>query len=84
MENGTASTLRKFENKFLTLKECTVLSIHQKYDEELRNSITEKRDPSNSAPHGRPLMLGKLYLMVQENYLWLYSLRHFLLFNTMM
>lgn len=39
IENGTASTLRKFKNKFPTLKESAVRSICQKHQEELRKSI---------------------------------------------
>ena len=39
MENGTASSLRTFKNKFLSLKKSTVWSIRQKYEEELSKSI---------------------------------------------
>ena len=68
-EYGTSSTLRNFKNTFPNLKESTVRSIRQKYEEELRQSLKEKRDPTKSltpAQRGRPLMLGKIDLMVQD------------------
>ena len=68
-EYGTSSTLRNFKNTFPNLKESTVRSIRQKYEEELRQSLKEKRDPTKSltpTQRGRPLMLGKIDLMVQD------------------
>ena len=40
-----------------------------KYEEELRQSLKQKRDPKSKLPttrRGRPLMLGKINLMVQN------------------
>ena len=68
-EHGTASTLRKFKNEHPELKESTVRGIRLKYEEELRRALKEKRDPKSSLStqqRGRPLMLGKIDLMVQE------------------
>ena len=44
-EYGTASTLRRFKNTFPNLKESTVRSIRQKYEEELQKAVKEKSDP---------------------------------------
>ena len=46
--------------------------MRQKYEEELRQSLKEKREPKTKLPtarRGRPLMLGKIDLIVQ-NYIW--------------
>ena len=54
----------KFKCSFPNLKEGTVLRIRQKYDEELRLALKQKRYPMktrNPAPRRRPLMLGKLH-----------------------
>ena len=59
----------KFKNSHPQLKESTVRDIHQKYEEELRQALTEKREPKSSlspGQRGRPLMLGKIDLMVQD------------------
>ena len=43
--------------------------MRQKYEEEIRQSPKEKREPKSKLPtarRGRPLMLGKIYLMVQN------------------
>lgn len=53
------------------LKESTVRGMHLKYEEELRNALKEKQDPRSALPagqHKRPLLLGKIDLIVQ-NYL---------------
>ena len=62
---STASTLRKYKDEFLQLNESTVRSMRQKYDEESRQSLKEKRKLP-TARRGRPLMLGKIDLMVQN------------------
>ena len=66
-EYGTASTLKKLKNAHPQLKEyCR--GIRLKYEEELHQASREKRDlkSSLSIGRGRPLMLGKIDLMVQE------------------
>ena len=68
-EYSAASTLRKYKGEFSQLNENTVRSMRQKYEEELRQSLKKKREPKTKLPtarHGRPLMLGKIYLMVQN------------------
>ena len=68
-EYSAASTLRKYKGEFPQLNENTVRSMRQKYEEELRQSLKKKREPKTKLPtarHGRPLMLGKIYLMVQN------------------
>ena len=70
-EYSTASTLRKYKGEFPQLSESTVRSMRQKYEEELRKALQQKREPRCTLPagrRGRPLMLGKIDLMVQ-NYL---------------
>ena len=60
--------MRKFKCTFPNLKESTVRSIPQKY-EELRQALKRKRDLIkilNPAPGGTPLMLKKLDKMVQD------------------
>ena len=60
--------MRKFKCTFPNLKESTVRSIPQKY-EELRQALKRKRDLIkilNPAPGGTPLMLEKLDKMVQD------------------
>ena len=45
--------------------------MQQKYEEELRQSLKEKREPKTKLPttrRGRPFMLGKIDLMV-PNYI---------------
>ena len=59
----TASTLRRFKCFFPNLKESTVRNIHQKYEEGLRQTLKQKRDPMktlNPATRARLLMLRKL------------------------
>ena len=68
-EYSAASTLRKYKGEFPQLKESTVCSMWQKYEEKLRQSLKEKREPKTKLPTarcGRPLMLGKIDLMVQS------------------
>ena len=68
-EYSAASTLRKYKGEFPQLNESTVRSMRQKYEEELRQSLKEKREPKTKLPtarRGRPLMLGKIDLMVQN------------------
>ena len=68
-EYSAASTLRKYKGEFPQLNESTVRSMRQKYEEELRQWLKKKREPKANLPtarHGRPLMLGKIYLMVQN------------------
>ena len=70
-EFGAASTLRKFKVEFPQLRESTICSIRSKYDEELKVALKQKREPKSALPvrqRGRPLMLGKIDLMV-HNYL---------------
>ena len=66
---SAASTLRQYKGEFPQLNESTVRSMRQKYEEELRQSLKEKREPKTKLPtarRGRPLMLGKIDLMVQN------------------
>lgn len=83
-EHGTASTLRKFKNLFPNLKESTVRSIRKKCEEELKQSLKEKRDPNKSiatAPRGRPLLLGKIDSMVQDYLRVIFFLLMFIYYN---
>lgn len=64
------STLRKFKCSFLNLKESTVQSIRQKYEEEIQKALKRKCDPMtvlNQAPRGRRFMLEKLDKMFQDH-----------------
>ena len=66
-EYSTASTLLKYKDEFPLLNESTVRSMRQKYEEELRQSLKEKRESKTkltTARRGRPLMLGKIDLMI--------------------
>ena len=68
-EYSTASMLRKYKGEFPQLNESTVRLMRQKYEEELRQSLKEKREPKTKLPSarcGRPLMLEKIDLMVQN------------------
>ena len=68
-EYSTGSTLRKYKGEFSQLNESIVRSMRQKYEEELCQSLKEKREPKTKLPtarRGRPLMLGKIDLMVQN------------------
>ena len=68
-EYNRASTLRKYKDEFPLLNESTVRSMRQKYEEELRQSLKEKRESKTkltTARRGRPLMLGKIDLMIQN------------------
>ena len=70
-EFGTASTLQSFKAEFPQLMESTVRSIRSKYEEELKVALKQKRKAKSTLPvgqHGRPLMTGRIDLMVQ-NYL---------------
>ena len=70
-EFGTASTSRRFKAEFPQLRESIVRSIRSKYAEELELAIKQKREPKSTLPvgqRGKPLMLGKIDLIVQ-NYL---------------
>lgn len=70
-EYSTASTLRRYKDEFPELSESTVRTMRKKYEEELRNALRQKRQPSTTleaARRGRPLLLGQIDLMVQ-NYL---------------
>lgn len=70
-EYSTASTLRRYKDEFPELSESTVRTMRKKYEEEIRNALRQKRQPSNTlktARRGRPLLLGPIDLMVQ-NYL---------------
>ena len=66
---SAASTLRKYKGQFPQLNESAVRSMRQKYEKELRQSLKEKQEPKTKLPTarlGRPLMLGKINLMVQN------------------
>ena len=68
-ECSTASTLRKYKGEFPQVNESTVRSMRQKYEEESRHSLKGKRERKTKLPtarRGRPLMLGKIDLMVQN------------------
>ena len=70
-EFGTATTLRRFKAEILQLRESTVSSIRSKHEQELKVALKQKREPKSTLPvgqRGRPVMLGKIDLMVQ-NYL---------------
>ena len=70
-EFGTASTLQRFKAEFPQLRESTVRLIRSKYEEELKVALKQKRESKSTLPvgqRGRPAMLGKTGLMVQ-NYL---------------
>ena len=61
--------LRKYKGGFPQLNESAVRLMWQKYEEELRQSLKEKGKPKTkltTARHGRPLMPGKIDLMVQN------------------
>ena len=68
-EFGTASTLRRFKAEFPQLRKSTVCLIRSKYEEELKVALKQKREPKSTLPvglRGRPLILGKIDLMVQS------------------
>ena len=68
-EYSAASTLRKYKGQFPQLNESAVRSMRQKYEKGLRQSLQEKREPKTKLPtarRGRPLMLGKIDMMVQN------------------
>ena len=68
-EYSAESTLQKYKGQFPQLKESAVRSMRQKYEKELHQSLKEKRKPKTKLPtarNGRPLMLGKIDLMVQN------------------
>ena len=68
-EFGKASTLRRFKGEFSQLGKSTVCSMRSKYKEELKVPLKQKREPKSTLPvgqSGRPLMLGKIDLMVQN------------------
>ena len=70
-EYSAATTLRVYKGEFPQLNESTLCSMQQKYEEELRQSLKEKREPKTKLPttrRGRPFMLGKIDLMV-PNYI---------------
>ena len=48
-----ASTLRKYKGEFPQLNESTVRSMRQKYEEELWQSLKEKREPKTKLPTAR-------------------------------
>ena len=68
-EYSAASTLLKYKGEFPQLNESTVRSMRQKYKEEIRQSLKGKQEPKTkltNARRGKPLMLGKINLMVQN------------------
>ena len=67
-EYSAATTLRVYKGEFPQLNESTLCSMQQKYEEELRQSLKEKREPKTKLPTTRPFMLGKVDLMV-PNYI---------------
>ena len=69
-EFGTASTLQRCKAEFLQLRESTVRSIRSKHEEELKVALKQKREPKSTLPvgqRGRPVMLGKIDLMLQNH-----------------
>ena len=68
-EYSTANTLRKYKGEFRQLNEGTVRLMQQKYEEELGQSLQEKRELKIKLPtarRGRPLMLGKIGFILQN------------------
>ena len=81
-DRGTAITLRRFKAEFPRLRWSTVRSIRSKHEEELKVALKPKGEPKSTLPvgqRGRPLMLGKIDLMVQ-NYLSVYVFINRLIF----
>lgn len=61
-ENGATCTVRKYKKQFPKLNESTVRSMKQKYEEELKRAVHEKREIQNvitQKKRGRPLLLGE-------------------------
>ena len=68
-EYSVASTLQKYKGEFPQFNESIARSMRQKYEEGLRQSLKEKQEPKTKLPtarRGRPLMLGKIDLMVRN------------------
>ena len=61
-ENGATSTARKYKKQFQKWNESTARSMKQKYEDELKRAVREKREIQKAIKQdkrGRPLMLGE-------------------------
>ena len=62
-----ASTLRKYKGKFPQLNESTICLMRQKYEEQLRQPLKEKRELKTKFPTarcGRQLMIRKVEFII--------------------
>ena len=61
-ENGATFTVRKYKKQFQKLNESTARSMKQKYEDERKRAVHEKREIQKDIKQdkcGRPLMLGE-------------------------
>ena len=78
-ENGATSTVRKYKKQFSKLNESTARSMKQKYEEERKRAVREKREIQKvikQDKRGRPLLLGEeLDTKILQSYLKAVRLR---------
>ena len=69
-ENGATYTVRKYKKQFQKWNESTARSMKQKYEDELKRAVREKREIQKAIrqdKRGRPLMLGEeLHTKIQS------------------